>query len=166
MISYHQKESLLWDAVNYAWTIHSDQTRKDGITPYITHPLAVMIDVMRKTDDLNTWIAAVCHDLLEDSLRPDLVYERLEENFGLEVVEIVHILTRRKKDKDEKYADYIHRIVESNNKKAMIIKLADLSHNLSTIDNIKDLDKRTEKINQYNSAYNLIWLQLNKNKNN
>jgi (p)ppGpp synthase/HD superfamily hydrolase len=153
MSTHKIREAALWDAVNFAWSIHSGQTRKDGITPYIIHPLAVMIDVMKQTKDLNTWMSAVCHDVIEDSPDPDFVYEQLEEGFGVGVAGIVFILTRKK---DEKYSEYIQRIIKSGDRNAMLIKLADLRHNLSTMDSIEDKDIRAGKLTQYSAAYNIL----------
>src|SRR5690349_16876685 len=97
---YGFREKMVWDAVNYAWAAHEGQTRADGKTPFIFHPLAVMIKTTEYTDMADTWVAAVLHDVLEDT---KITLEELEENFGDEVAFMVAKLSQDAKVSYEEY---------------------------------------------------------------
>ena len=94
-------------------------------------------------------IVGLLHDVLEDTetTREDL----LEMGYSEFTVSTIEILTRGAK---EDYDDYIERIIKSNNKIALEVKLADLKHNMdiSRIKNPtpKDLE-RVEK--RYRKAF-------------
>lgn len=125
--------TLIEQAKVYATMAHEGQTRKDGKTPYITHPEAVsrMLDAL----DVHAVAAAWLHDVIEDTYT---TVDILRATFPREVTDIVELLTRREK---ETYRDYIMRIVQSEDKKAMRIKLADLAHNMSTLEEGSMKDK-------------------------
>ncbi|KAL1922015.1 uncharacterized protein VTP21DRAFT_10657 [Calcarisporiella thermophila] len=66
---------------------HALQKRKDGVTPYIVHPLGVAkLLVESGVHDLATLQAAVLHDLIEDT---DTTLEELNQCFGKEVSDLV-----------------------------------------------------------------------------
>ena len=62
---------LLLDAVSFAARAHQGQFRKDGRTPYASHPTRVCL-VMRcvfGVEDPEVLAAAVLHDTIEDTIR-------------------------------------------------------------------------------------------------
>ncbi len=109
-------------AMRIAFDAHYGQTDR-GNTPYICHPLHVA-DQME--DELTT-TAAILHDVLEDTelTADDLRREEIPE----EIIEIVEILTH---DKSESYSSYISQIIDSGNRAALLVKQADLEHNMDT----------------------------------
>lgn len=115
-----------------------------GGTAYILHCL----HVMRKVRHLGTeaMIAAICHDLLEDT---DWTAEMLiEEGFNPHTVSIIVLLTHLP---NEPYMDYIMRISVSLIARA--IKMADLRHN-SDIHRMKGLrPKDHARQEKYHKAY-------------
>lgn len=127
-----------------------------GGYPYLDHLHEVSNRVLG--DDAK--LIGLLHDTLEDTemTREDLIKLGYSEH----VVSSVEILTRKK---GEDYPDYIERIVESNNKDALNVKLADLNHNMniSRIKNptLKDVD-RIEK--RYRPAYIKILNKLEEMK--
>ena len=157
------KYDLLRKAIDYAFDIHQGQYRADDKTPYIIHPLNVMVDVMQFSYNMNVCMAAVLHDTLEDSDQKNKVYVDIEQNFGIEVANIVYILTRRK-DIDETYDDYIERIVFTKNYDAMLIKLCDISHNLKTLNDIPCITEkeRFEKQLRYAEASKYLMSEFKK----
>ena len=119
--------TLIEKAEHYARYSHKGQKRRDGKTPYISHPEAVAQMVMN--DDRVKAIAWL-HDILEDT--EDTEQDLLASGFPVDVVEAVKILTRTK---DVPYEEYLKRI--KKNDLARSVKVADMLHNLS--------DKPTEK---------------------
>lgn len=117
------KDSELYSrALAFAAWKHRSQTRRDGETPYITHPLAVADLVRRAGGDTRTQVAALLHDTLEDT---DATENEILE-FGPDVLEAVKLLTRPEgADEDE----YVEKILK--NPMAAMVKNADKLHNLS-----------------------------------
>ncbi len=107
-------------AMRIAFDAHFGQTDRGG-TPYICHPL----HVADQMPDERTTAAAILHDVLEDT---DVTVEDLRrEEIPEEVIRIVEILTR---DRRISYASYIDRIIESGNTDALLVKQADIRHNM------------------------------------
>lgn len=113
------EKSTLESAIILATRAHAGQVDKGG-QPYILHPLRVMLDLQAKGYEDDTLVAAVLHDVLEDTETSgwDLV------EFGLVVIDTVRALT---KTREEMYPDYIKRV--SRSPLARVIKLADLRDN-------------------------------------
>ena len=102
---------------------HKGQFRWDGITPYITHPQAVSCAVK----DDNAKCVAWLHDVVEDT---DITIQDLKnEYFSAPIIEAVDVLTRRK---SQDYLSYL--LLCKNNPLARIVKIADITHNLSDLE--------------------------------
>lgn len=129
------------EAANFAAVKHANQLRKSG-EPYVIHPISTSIILIDWDMDVNTIIAGVLHDVLEDTETEE--YE-IEEKFGLEVLTLVKYVTKvslfskknrtLQKEKSEIEKDYTIQVFlsMSNDLRAMIIKLADRYHNMTTI---------------------------------
>jgi len=100
---------------------HVSQVDKAG-QPYILHALSVMFRVRRDGRDEETQIAAVLHDVVEDTPR-DL--NNIYRYFGRQMVDIIDALTRRK---GEPYEQFIERCAA--HPVACVVKLADIEDNL------------------------------------
>jgi (p)ppGpp synthase/HD superfamily hydrolase len=97
---------------------HDRQFRRDGVTPYHTHPCAVADAV---PDELKP--AAYLHDVLEDT---KCTIENLRAfGFSDRTLAAVVALTRR----GEPYDVYMEGLLK--NQDAIRIKIADMEHNLS-----------------------------------
>jgi guanosine-3',5'-bis(diphosphate) 3'-pyrophosphohydrolase len=61
--------AFLMRAIKFAAEKHKFQKRKDGLTPYINHPIEVMEILSRlgDVDDVEVLAAAVLHDTVEDT---------------------------------------------------------------------------------------------------
>ncbi len=78
-------------AVAAAVEAHQGQTRKgDGQLPYIVHPATVALILSRYTDDEDTIIAGLLHDVLEDT---HLSAGEIERQFGARVLGMVKDVT-------------------------------------------------------------------------
>lgn len=108
-------------ALAFAMKKHEGQYRIGG-DPYISHPMAVAQIVKEKGYGIDYQIAALFHDLLEDT---DATEEEIEEIGGRGVREAVVLLT---KQKGYVMAEYIAAI--KANEIAFPVKAADRLHNL------------------------------------
>lgn len=71
-------------AINIARRLHLNQARNaDEGLPYISHPFSVAWILSSYTDDEDTVIAGLLHDILEDV--PGYYYNDLQKDFGTEV---------------------------------------------------------------------------------
>ena len=118
-------------AIAIAAEAHTDQKDKTGIS-YILHPIRLMIQM----DSEEAMIAAVLHDVVEDSVWT--LDDLRREGFSDEVLNAVDCLTHREGE-GEDYWDYIKRA--GSDPIALKVKLADLFDNL----NPNRLDKVTEE---------------------
>ena len=113
---------LMWHrAAAFAAKAHQHQFRKDGETPFISHPVRVALTLMHVfgCDDETAITAALLHDTIEDT-KTD--YDDLEQEFGRAVAESVSALTKnmllpervREKDYDRRLAaaDWRTRLVK------------------------------------------------------
>ena len=113
-------ESLI-TALEFAKAKHDGQKRIGG-ADYITHPIAVCEIVKSQGLDENYQIAALFHDLLEDT---DATEEEILKCGNPQILEAVKLLT---KEKGYDMAEYIGAI--KNNPIAHAVKAADRLHNL------------------------------------
>ena len=91
----------LREAFALASEAHYGQSRKDGESPYISHPVAVAERLAASGAGEAVITAALLHDVVEDS---DLTVGEVVERFGVEVGELVAALTD-----DGTIADYEER---------------------------------------------------------
>jgi len=121
------------EAALFAENAHGVQQRKYTGEPYIVHPLSVAALVTRVTTDLDQIIAAILHDVVEDT---QVTIEEIEGVFGPVVSALVSDLTDVSLPSDgnrrvRKGIDREHTAQASAGSKT--IKLADLIENSSTI---------------------------------
>jgi (p)ppGpp synthase/HD superfamily hydrolase len=126
-------------AINTAAFAHRKQKRKGGGIPYIIHPFAVFYIASEVTDDEDTLIACLFHDILEDV--PD-EFTRLEmtEQFGSRVVDIVEGVTMDDMilDWQKRSEAYLEKLERHAPVESVIVSCADKIHNLmSTLQDLK-----------------------------
>lgn len=136
--------SQIEQAIFLALKAHKGQVDKAG-APYILHPLRVMLSL----SDEKEMIAAVLHDIVEDT---DFTLEDLRnEGFPEEIILAVDCLTRKQ---DETYDDFITRA--SKNVISKSVKLADLKDNMN-LSRIKNPgEKDFERIKKYEKAVSML----------
>ena len=81
---------MLDAAIAFAAVAHAGQTRKFTGDPYIVHPLQVMQLVRRVTEREDAAVAAVLHDVLEDTV---VRASAIKRRFGQDVLDLVVELT-------------------------------------------------------------------------
>jgi len=128
-------ESKIQKAFYFAKKVHCDQKRKSG-EPYVVHPLAVAEILTEYRMDETSIIAAILHDVVEDTTS---TLEEIEKEFGADVASLVDGLTKLAKIKfrssQEKLAENFRKMVLAMSKdiRVLIIKLADRTHNMRTL---------------------------------
>lgn len=127
-------------AIDVATKAHKGQMRKSG-DPYISHPLAVADILIEWGMDIDSVIAGVLHDTVEDT---DVTLEQIEALFGRDVAFLVEGVTKVSQARSgmKDLADYLPQTKDNLSKlliavgqdvRVIIIKLADRLHNLSTL---------------------------------
>ena len=114
-------EERLERALEFAKEKHKGQFRKGG-AEYITHPIAVYEFVREQGFGTDFQIAALFHDLLEDT---DATEEEIIRYGNEEILKAVKLMT---KEKGYEMSEYISGI--RSNKIAFAVKAADRLHNL------------------------------------
>lgn len=123
------------DAYQLAKTAHEGQKRHTG-EPYITHPLAVAHILAEMRMDPPTIIAAILHDVIEDT---DIEKSDLTSQFGKEVADLVDGVTKLTQiefeSRAEAQAENFRKMVMAMARdiRVILIKLADRLHNMRTI---------------------------------
>lgn len=130
---------LVKKAIAFAKKWHDGQKRKTG-EPYYTHPLAVAMITAEYKFKTHMVVAAILHDVVEDS---DCTVELIAKEFTPRIAEIVGLLTREYKGKKLSIAETIKRIFDATDYEALLIKGLDRIHNLQTIGGMKP-EKRRE----------------------
>jgi len=122
-------------AYEVAEAAHEGQTRRSG-EPYITHPLAVATIVAHYGLDETTIVAALLHDVAEDT---DTSLDDLRAEFGPEVAALVDGVTKLDRihfnSKEAQQAAAIRKmlVAMADDIRVLVIKLADRLHNMRTI---------------------------------
>ena len=113
--------TLYEKALAFATEKHAGQFRIGGL-PYITHPVAVAEIIRESSLGMEHQIAALFHDLLEDT---DATPQEILDIGGPEVLTAVRLLTKVKGYRMEEYVQAIR-----ENPIAFAVKGADRLHNL------------------------------------
>ena len=128
-------------ACDYADQAHDGVTRKSG-EPYILHPIAVSSILSHMRLDTETLMAALLHDVIEDT---EFSKEDITEKFGRTVAELVDGVTKLSHSSDKAYnkAASFRKILQATlqDPRVIIIKLADRYHNMTTLESLRP-DKR------------------------
>jgi GTP pyrophosphokinase len=138
-----EKERIL-AAAQRAQTLHGDQKRASG-DPYFVHPLNVASILMDLRMDSQAVIAALLHDLLEDT---SLTRTELRKEFGKEVENLVQGVTKisilRGKSRSNQHAETIRKMLFAMVKdiRVILIKLADKLHNMRTLGYLPEADRK------------------------
>lgn len=111
-------------AATLASTAHAGQTRPDGLTLYIVHPMRVAARPRAAGASAHVLATAWLHDVLEDT--KTTVADMVAAGMPAPVISAVEALTRRK---GEAYTDYIARV--KANEIARVVKQADMLDNLT-----------------------------------
>jgi GTP pyrophosphokinase len=137
-VSYLEKEDLesFRRAYFFSALAHTGQYRKGG-APYVTHPLAVAEILAGWRLDVQTLIAALLHDVVEDT---GVTSEEIALEFGKPVANLVDGVTKLDKiqfeTKAQAQAENFRKMLlaMARDVRVILIKLADRLHNMRTLD--------------------------------
>ncbi len=130
-------------AIAVATEAHDGQMRASG-EPYITHPLSVAAILIGWRMDIDSVLAGILHDTVEDT---DLTLEQIQMSFGEDVAHLVDSVTKVSQARSgmRELDSYLPRtkdnlskllIATSKDLRALIVKLADRLHNLRTLEHL------------------------------
>lgn len=136
-MTYEQKARLI---VTEAFKDKKDRAGR----PYIEHLEAVCRMVESDEDEVKA--IALLHDILEDC--PEWTVERIVHSFNARIGNALAYLT---KGEDDLYVDYVDAIKE--NRDAVLVKIADLRHNMDVSRLKKLTDKDLGRLRKYHLAY-------------
>lgn len=135
--TYMKEQDLqkIRDAYEFAEEAHRGQTRKSG-EPYILHPVAVAEICMGMQMDVITVMAALLHDVVEDT---NVTVDDLRIRFGETLAGLVDGLTKleriqfrsKEEQQNENYRKMF--VAMANDIRVILIKLADRLHNMRTL---------------------------------
>ena len=146
--------ALIKKAFHFADAAHLGQYRHSG-EPYITHPVAVAELCATWRLDAPSIMAALLHDVIEDTgcTQADLV-----DKFGSKVAELVEGLTKLDKLEFQSHAEAQAEsfrkmfMAMARDVRVILVKLADRTHNMRTLDAVPMAKRRrvaTETIEIY-----------------
>jgi RelA/SpoT family (p)ppGpp synthetase len=133
------------EAYDFAFQAHDGQRRRSG-EPYITHPVAVADLLADLRLDAQTMIAAILHDVMEDTPNTK---EEITSRFGREVAELVDGVSKldqvQFRSRAEAQAESFRKMLLAmvRDIRVIMVKLADRTHNMRTLGAMPPAKRRT-----------------------
>lgn len=127
--------SFIEKAYHFSLQAHQGQLRDSG-EPFFKHPFEVACILAELELDVETIVAGLLHDVLEDTA---VTQERLRKEFGPQVVLLVDGVTKLEKlpfrNRFERQAENLRKMIFAMAKdiRVILIKLADRLHNMRTL---------------------------------
>jgi GTP pyrophosphokinase len=134
----------LADAYRFSEAAHAGQTRQSG-DPYISHPLAVAEILAGWHLDGQTLMAALLHDVTEDT---KVTKDEISDAFGKPVAELVDGVSKLDKIEFQSAADAQAEnfrkmlLAMARDVRVILIKLADRLHNMRTLGAVSPAKRR------------------------
>jgi RelA/SpoT family (p)ppGpp synthetase len=134
----------LAEAYRFSEAAHAGQTRQSG-DPYISHPLAVAEILAGWHLDGQTLMAALLHDVTEDT---SVTKDEISDTFGRPVAELVDGVSKLDKiefqSAEDAQAENFRKMLlaMARDVRVMLIKLADRLHNMRTLGAVPPAKRR------------------------
>lgn len=140
-------------ALDLAAEAHQGQSRASG-DPYIAHPVAVARILAELNMDTDTIVAALLHDVVEDT---PITLAQIETQFGSDVAALVDGVTKLSwlevRTREEEQVENLRKmfLAMARDIRVILIKLADRLHNMRTLkhlppDRVRRIAKETREI--------------------
>ncbi len=132
------------EAYEFGAAAHEGQKRRSG-EPYISHPVAVADLLADLHMDGQTIVAAILHDVIEDT---PTAKDEIAEKFGAEVAEIVDGVSKldqvQFKSRAEAQAESFRKMLLAmvRDIRVIMVKLADRTHNMRTLGSMPPAKRR------------------------
>src|SRR3954454_4929892 len=132
------------EAAEFGASAHKGQKRLSG-EPYIAHPVAAAAILADLRLDGDTIVAAILHDVIEDTPTPK---DQLAARFGAAVAELVDAVTKldqiKFKSREEAQAESFRKMLLAmvRDLRVILVKLADRTHNMRTIEAMAPVRRR------------------------
>jgi GTP pyrophosphokinase len=136
--------SRLEEAYHFSDAAHHGQYRKSG-EPYISHPVAVAEILSEWQLDAQTLIAALLHDVVEDT---DVSKDDISNRFGKPVADLVDGVSKLDRiefqTQQDAQAENFRKMLlaMARDVRVILIKLADRLHNMRTLEAVNPLKRR------------------------
>ncbi|MFO7653302.1 MAG: bifunctional (p)ppGpp synthetase/guanosine-3',5'-bis(diphosphate) 3'-pyrophosphohydrolase [Candidatus Krumholzibacteriia bacterium] len=134
----------LWHAFRLAYDAHAGQQRRSG-EPFFTHAIAVTDVLADLRLDVDTLVASLVHDVVEDT---NVELATIGTEFGAEVARMVDGVTKiseiRTANPEARRAENYRKLILSiaQDPRTVLIKLADRLHNMRTIEYLAEPRQR------------------------
>jgi GTP pyrophosphokinase len=156
MRTYHPSDdfSMIEKAYLLAKEAHADQLRKSGEL-YIIHPLSVAVILAGLELDIETIVAGILHDVIEDT---PYIRDDISRMFSEEIAQIVDGVTKLEKIEyttlEEEQAENYRKmfLAMAEDIRVILIKVADRLHNLRTLKFMSE-EKQKEKAQETLDIY-------------
>jgi GTP diphosphokinase / guanosine-3',5'-bis(diphosphate) 3'-diphosphatase len=131
-----QDISQILEGYRYAYQAHDGVVRKTG-EPYIIHPVSVACILAELHMDTPTILAALLHDVVEDT---PITTSDIKDKFGQQVAELVDGVTKLDKiefqSASQAQAENFRKMLlaMSQDVRVILVKLADRLHNMQTLE--------------------------------
>jgi RelA/SpoT family (p)ppGpp synthetase len=131
-------------AYQFGAKAHDGQLRKSG-EPYIQHPLEVANILAEMHMDHETLVAAILHDVLEDT---GIAKDKISHDFGSEAAEIVEGVSKLTQIEFDSHADAQAQnfqkmlMAMADDIRVILVKLADRLHNMRTLEALAPAARR------------------------
>ena len=136
---------LVQEAYDFAFHAHDGQRRRSG-EPYITHPVAVADLLADLKLDAQTMMAAILHDVMEDTPNTK---DEITSRFGSDVAELVDGVSKldqiQFRSRAEAQAESFRKMLLAmvRDIRVIMVKLADRTHNMRTLGAMPPAKRRT-----------------------
>jgi RelA/SpoT family (p)ppGpp synthetase len=133
------------EAYEFGAQAHEGQKRLSG-EPYIAHPVAVADILADLHMDAQTIVAAILHDVIEDTTTAK---DEIAELFGAEVAELVDGVSKldqlQFRSRAEAQAESFRKMLLAmvRDIRVVMVKLADRTHNMRTLGSVPPAKRRT-----------------------
>ena len=144
---YLSKEDIknVGEGFVFAAESHKDQRRYSG-DPYVVHTVSVAAILTEMELDSETIVAALLHDVLEDT--DATIDDLIQLGLSDEQITAIRLMTKKKGDN---YDEYIDRI--KGNKIARQVKIKDLEDNMDLTRLLHLEEKDIERLKKYHKSY-------------
>lgn len=134
-------------AAKLAAHLHRHQLRRDGETPYIAHPVRVMLTLSQvfNVRDPDLLAAALLHDAIEDTTGD---YDDVLEAAGPAVADIVACLSKDPRIRENRREELYHEALANADWRVKLIKMADVYDNFR--------DSRESNLQKASSTDNVL----------